>query len=106
MEFIEWGNMVLQEFNNYSSWSVLQLGDSNNGLDTVDDTDTREKAKAEYESQSAILKTKQTFLENEIESIKTQSEALDTEKDSLKNIMEKEQEKFKVFVGQGWQKIR
>ncbi|MBR1754406.1 hypothetical protein IJ732_06160 [bacterium] len=93
------GNMVLQEFNNSSSWSVLQLGDSNNGLDTVDDTDTREKAKAEYESQSAILKTKQTFLENEIESIKTQSEALDTEKDSLKNIMEKEQEKFKVFVG-------
>lgn len=93
------GNLVLQQFNNSQSWAVLQLGDSNNGLDTVKDQDTIDKAKSEYESKSAIMKTKQTFIENEIESLKTQTEAIDKEKESLESIMEKEQEKLKIFTG-------
>ena len=92
------GNMVLNKFNGTKSWTTMQLGDATTGLSTVDDKDTQEKAKKEYESQTAILKTRQTFLENQIETLKTASDAIDTEKESISSIMEKEQEKFKVFV--------
>lgn len=92
------GNMVLQQFNNSQSWAVLQLGDSDNGLDTVDDKETREKAKSEYDAKQAIMKTKETFIENEIKSLETQSQAFESEQETIKAIIEKEQEKLKLFV--------
>ena len=93
-----YGNMVINKFNGTKSWTTMQLGDSTTGLNTVDDKEAQEKAKKEYESQTAIMKTRQTFLENQIETLKTASDSIDTEKESLNSIMENEQEKFKVFV--------
>ena len=93
-----YGNVVLNKFNNNASWRTLQLSDSTTGLNSIDDESIQEKAQEEYESQAAILETRTSFLENQIESLKTEQEAVSTEQDSLNEIIEKEQEKLKLFV--------
>ena len=81
-----------------TSWSTTPW----QGIDTVQDvlnTEDDAVAESEYEAKMAVIKAQDQMLDMEIKQIETQHKAVETEMDSVKDIINKNIEKtFKVFA--------
>lgn len=86
---------ICQNHNNsYEPISWDSLAVINDVLDTSDDA----MAQAEYEAQSLILKNQDTMLDLELKQIDTQHNAVQTEMDSVKKVIEENiKATFKIF---------
>lgn len=92
-----YGNIVLNEFSNNSSWKALSMSDSKSGLNIEENKEAVEKAKTEYEMDKNRIDYQSKLIENQTSTLQTELDAITNEQDSVKSIIENEMAKFSLF---------
>ncbi|MCQ2788993.1 MAG: hypothetical protein MJ229_01310 [bacterium] len=92
-----YGNYVVGQMDSFTEHSELSVTDSAQ-FTIEEDKKAAEKAKVEYEAERDNLAYKETLLDAQLDSLTTEREEIQTEKDSVQALIDENVKKFKLFA--------
>ncbi len=92
-----YGNVVLNELKGYSSTATVSINDENSPMYVEADEEAIEAENRRYEQEKDALDYKETLMDTMLEDLDAEREAINTEKDSVKKIIDNNIKKFKIF---------
>lgn len=93
---VQHGNYGIKQYQN-GKWVDLSTSSPDSPLNVTDDTDAQKKAEAKYDAEKDKINFKEKLLDVEQNSADTERQAVTTEIDSVKKLIDKNMDAFKLF---------
>lgn len=93
---IQYGNYGIKQYQN-GNWVDLSTSSPDSPLNVKDDTDAQKKAEAKYDAEKDKITAKEKVLDFEQTNADTERQAVTTEMDSVKKLIDKNMDAFKLF---------
>lgn len=93
---IQYGDYGIKQYQN-GQWVELSTSSPDSPLNISDDTQTQKKAEAKYDAEKDKIKAKEAQLDVEQTNTDTERQAVVTDMDSVKKLIDKNMDAFKLF---------
>lgn len=91
------GGAYLYQMQKDGSWCLASTSGTDSCISEVSDDDKAKKAEAKYKSETAKIEYKEKQIDLRVNNLDTERSSLSTQMDSVKKIIEKNIEAFKIF---------